>query len=239
MVFYKNVRLILALLVSAGFTIFPAEQVFASGNVQTATPEPVLIQDPVTEGISGFYAVIEGHYAMVGIFNHPSLDAACESVTGDYACTESLMNFDLDGNAVGVSLGFNTSRSRRIFGGDLRFLSLDSEATVTVSSSTSYRLSLDNLIDVRFRTGWMTSDKSMVYLAAGASRVDLQADFQHTGSQGGSYSTSDTGFNIGLGAEYDLSERVFTGMDYTLRRFEFGTDELQLDTVSVRLGYRF
>lgn len=239
MVFYKRVRLILAFLLSAGFAIGPAEQVFASGNVQTATPEPVLIQDPVTEGVSGFYAVIEGAYAMVGMFNHPSLEPACRSVTGDYACYGSSMNFDLDGNAVGTSLGYNTSRSKRIFGGELRLLALDSESTVAVSSSTSYRLSLDNLIDVRFRTGWMTSDNSMVYLAAGASRVDLQADFLHTGSAGGSYSTSDTGFNIGLGAEYDLSERVFTGMDYTLRRFEFGTDELQLDTVSIRLGYRF
>jgi opacity protein-like surface antigen len=47
------------------------------------------------------------------------------------------------------------------------------------------------------------------------------------------------GMNFGLGAEYNLSDSFFVGADYTGRSLEGGGYEADLNTVTLRAGFRF
>jgi opacity protein-like surface antigen len=133
---------------------------------------------------------------------------------------------DYDGTAYGVFAGYNVQNGSLVYGGELRFLHLDFEDTVS-------GFEVDSVIDLRARVGFAASDALLVYGAVGYSSAEAAA--------AGSFTM--TGFNYGAGAEYNVSESFFVGVDLTGRDLE-GSDggfdyDGTVNTATLRVGFRF
>lgn len=133
---------------------------------------------------------------------------------------------DYDGHAYGAFAGYNVQNGAMIYGGELRYLHLNLEDATT-------GVEFNDVLDIRARLGYAVSDQSMVYGAAGYSVANATAitDFDMTG------------FNYGVGAEYNLSESFFLGVDLTGRDLEGTSGVLDLEgtvnTATLRIGFRF
>jgi opacity protein-like surface antigen len=132
------------------------------------------------------------------------------------------------GNAVGAFGGFNFQFGNLVVGPEVRLLRFN--GLRSASSQT------DGVIDLRARGGFAAGD----FLAYGAlgwswATIDDRAPFG---------STDLDGMNYGFGVEYNITEAIFVGADYTRRDVsgisENGLDlDVEIDTVTLRLGLRF
>ena len=230
---------IIASAICATALALSANNVSASGAIAPVEVAPVVIQNPVTADFEGFYSGIEAGKAIVGTFTNGTLiREECGNTLSDYDCTGS-ESYNLDGNVAGLFVGYNTSRSGMLLGGELRYMSISgSETTLELAALTTATVSLEDLIDLRGRVGFISNDNLMFYGAVGASRLTIDTSFCFRGSCAGG-SESVTGVNAGLGLEYNIGPSIFTGLDYTIRQFDVDGSDADVDTLTLRLGYRF
>lgn len=132
---------------------------------------------------------------------------------------------DFDGDIYGAFAGYNVQNGSLVYGGEVRYLHL---------SFNSAGVEIDTVLDARARVGFAVSDQILVYGAAGYSTASATAaavDFNMTG------------FNYGIGAEYNVSESFFVGVDVTGRDVEGSVGILDYDSTinsaTLRLGFRF
>jgi opacity protein-like surface antigen len=114
-----------------------------------------------------------------------------------------------------------------------------SVAATNVISGTAGNLRLFRLKEYKIRVGY-PADKFMPYLSLG--RGEMQQDFTCCDNSG---AYSSTYKSIGIGVEYALGEKIFTGVEYTKSdwyyRHSNSTRQTNGDVkaVRLRLGYRF
>lgn len=144
--------------------------------------------------------------------------------TSDVSPTFSVP-LDFEGDIYGAFAGYNFQDGSLVYGGELRYLHL---------SFDNAGVAIDSVLDARARVGFAVSDQILVYAAAGYSTASATAaavDFNMTG------------FNYGIGAEYNVSERVFVGVDVTGRDLEGSVGVLDYESTvnaaTLRLGFRF
>lgn len=186
-----------------------------AGPVEVPPPPPPVIV-AVDDPFEGFYVGLE-----VG---HAFGDIVVEEA-GDPPETLDLE----DGTAYGIFAGYNVQNGALIYGGELRYLVVDADPTPAFPN-----VFVENIFDLRGRVGYAIGARAMVYGAAGYSVV---------GGDSAAGSLSMTGFNYGLGAEFNVSESFFLGVDYTGREvtesvpgFDF---DATVNTLTLRAGLRF
>lgn len=131
-----------------------------------------------------------------------------------------------NGDALGAFAGYNAQSGRFVYGGELRYLSFDDFELGGFDG--------DNVIDVRGRVGFVTGSV-MLYGALGwswwsTSNLSVDGDLD--------------GVNLGVGMEYNVTDRFLLGVDYTLRKVDGNLSadreyDGDLDTISLRAGMRF
>ncbi|PWK62620.1 outer membrane protein [Roseicyclus mahoneyensis] len=152
-------------------------------------------------------------------------------VRGDWAQTGLTTPLALameDGDALGVFAGYNWQSGNLLFGGEIRYLSFNDFAT-----AAGLPFEVDNVLDLRARLGF-AADRALFYGAVGYSMGDATAP-------AGAFDID--GFNFGLGAEFNVTDAFFVGVDYTARDMDgtLGafTYEGDVDTLTLRFGLRF
>jgi opacity protein-like surface antigen len=219
----------------------------AAGPVPVATPEPVVI------GPSGnWYAGVEAGASSGADYRTTA------TVTDDSYCSTNIYDYpgavsadcgssgsgtpSADGTAVGLFIGYNTMRGDMLLGGEFRAMSFGDGDTIdllpTIPGLLTAKVGFGELYELRARFGTQMGERAMLYGALGMARASLEVEACAL-SICASNSISDTAPSAGFGLEYDLSATTFVGADYTMRQFDFGGQDVDLNTLTLRVGYRF
>ena len=145
---------------------------------------------------------------------------------GDGDVNGDTLGLSDDETVVGAFGGYNIQNGSLVFGGEARYLGFEMPGVAQGSA-------LNDVFDVRGRVGVAPGGSAgmLFYAALGYSWSSYDTGF------GGSVDLD--GMNFGVGAEYNLSESFFVGADYTGRSLEGGAYEVDLNTVTLRAGFRF
>lgn len=142
-----------------------------------------------------------------------------------------------DGELYSLFAGYRVQNGNLVYGGELGVHVVD-EIAVTGFTGVS---ALDGtFIDARATLGYAFGSL-LVYGAVGYSMGTYDDFLAGTGDE---FDLS--GYNYGIGAEYQISERFVLGLDYTARMLEGDNPlnaaqsaEVDLNTISLRASFRF
>jgi outer membrane immunogenic protein len=134
--------------------------------------------------------------------------------------------------------GYNVVSGNLVYGGEISWMN-----GAESSDNIPYIGKIDSLIDLKGRVGTMVGS-TLFYGSLGYSVGDVSQDW--SGAGGGDVS----GFNLGAGFETAISDKMFIGGDFTMRNLDAGgsidgvpteeyMDDVNLSTVSIRMGFRF
>lgn len=162
----------------------------------------------------------------------PYVGLAYGRTGGEMTYNTSTTVFEFDsGSTPSIFAGYLIQRGNMVYGGELAF-SRGGNATL-VGFPTEH---LENMLDLKGRVG-LAANNALFYGTLGYSRVGY---FEGTA---GSQDTA--GLAYGLGVDIALSERFTAGLEYLVRKTDGDTTnagqtrDLDLDTVSVRVGFSF
>mgnify|MGYP001765404750 CR=1 FL=1 len=141
------------------------------------------------------------------------------------------------GPVTSLFVGYNVVSGNLVYGGELAW------TNKAEFSDNPYVGHATDIIDLKGRVGTMVGN-TLVYGALGYSMGDVEVDWD--GASGGDVS----GFSIGAGFETNITENVYLGGDFTNRQMDGGgtinglpgelyMDDVNLSTISIRLGFRF
>lgn len=189
----------------------------AAGGIADPAPPPAVMA-PVDEPFEGFYVGLGfGHIGGSGSETIPS------------SVTAPLVNpLDIENDGVHtIFAGYNFQNGNLVYGPEV--------AAWSVNATLSGPTELNRLADIRGRLGWAAGD-ALFYGALGWS----WGQYENTAS---GFEVDLDGHNIGIGVEYNVSESLFVGVDYTRRSLEGSSPsldvELDVDTFALRGGFRF
>ncbi|GAB5445996.1 outer membrane protein [Gymnodinialimonas sp.] len=142
-----------------------------------------------------------------------------------------------DGNLHSIFAGYRMQNGNLVYGGELALHMVD-EIAVTGFAGTS---ALDGtFVDARATLGYALGSV-LVYGALGFSTGTYDDILATDGNE-----FDLTGFNYGLGAEFQITDSIIVGLDYTARMLEGDnpnsatqTTEVDLNTISLRASFRF
>jgi outer membrane immunogenic protein len=186
----------------------------------------------VAQGTDGFYGGVS-----FGTTVASNIDEALLPSSSDYT-------FEFGGTSTGLFAGYNMAIGDNWFvGGELSYThSIDLEEN-TLFGLDPYGFSdMEDVFDARIRFGTVF-DRAAVYTAFGLTWAN--APNMKDGLSATSISTS--GLNIGVGMEYDVSERFFVSGEIVHRQFGSASSDSpsalfpggDATTVSIRAGFRF
>jgi opacity protein-like surface antigen len=184
------------------------------GPLDVPPPQPPVVIAAPDAAFDGFYVGLE--------YGHVSGD-----FTGTNGQTSETFDFD-DGSAWGGVAGYNRQSGRMVYGGEIRMLHFpDFEAF----GGTTF---IEDVTDLRGRVGYVMGD-AMIYGALGYSWA--------TFDPGLAPNVDVDGLNLGLGAEYNVTDSIFVGADFTTRDMSGdsgGSDyDVIVNTLTLRAGFRF
>lgn len=192
-------------------------QTASAGPVVVPPPPPPVIVESCPLAFDCFYIGLE--------IGHSFSDAVQNEQNGG---TGGFGTYDLDEGLVwGAFAGYNFQNGSLVYGGELRYLSLDIEDPLALYT-------IDSVVEARARVGFAASDAILLYGAIGYSSASAEI---------GATSFNMTGLNYGVGAEYNINEQFFVGADYTARMLEGSNGifdyEADVNTATLRVGFRF
>lgn len=124
-----------------------------------------------------------------------------------------------DGALYGVHAGYDYDFGNFVLGGEFEYDGSNIEAP---------GLSVDDVMRVKVRAGY-DAGPALIYGVAGGARANTNLG-------------DDTGYVVGLGAEYKVTDNVSVGGEYLYHDFKdfnsTGTD-VSANTISARVNYRF
>lgn len=187
-----------------------------AGGVAPPPPPPIIIPEVIEDPFDGFYVGLEYGHAFGTITVIESGDPAIE--------------YDIeDASVYGIFGGYNVQNGSMVYGGELRYLHVNADPTPDFTA-----VDIENVLDIRGRVGFVLGSSALVYGALGysmASATSTTGDIDFTG------------LNYGVGAEYNINEGLFLGVDLTGRDLSGSTPgfdfESNLNTLTLRAGLRF
>ncbi|MGC9420456.1 MAG: outer membrane protein [Rhodovulum sp.] len=186
----------------------------AGGYTPPPAEQPAVAAAPAVGAFDGFYL---------------GLSAGAVSADGTQRVGSISGPIDLgDSAAFGLLAGYNAQRDRLVYGVELGYSAFDQLRGNNIES--------DGVTDLRGRIGYVWGDL-LVYGAVGWSWSTIESA---TTSADGDLD----GANYGIGIEYNVNERFFLGADYTMRDLDGAyastvDTDLDMDTLSLRVGFRF
>lgn len=167
-------------------------------------------------------AQAEGNWYATAKFAYNTLDDQDIEYTAAGNTVNGRAEFD-GGFAAGATGGYRFNNSWRLEGevlyrtNDLDTASIPGVGTFTDGDYSSVAIGLNGLYDFNL----FGSDKTRAYVGAGVAWLqEIDIDFEQNGIES-SYSGDDVGFQVMLGARYDMSERWFLETDV---RYFFASD---------------
>lgn len=156
---------------------------------------------------------------------------------GDFADDGDEYSFS-GGPGASLFAGYNVVSGNLVYGGEIAWMD-----GAESSDDNLYLGQITSLIDLKGRVGTMVGN-TMLYGSLGYSMGDVSVDWLGVG--GGDVS----GFTLGAGFETAVGENMFIGGDFTARNLNAGgsiagvpteeyIDDVNLSTVSIRMGFRF
>lgn len=136
-----------------------------------------------------------------------------------------------NGNTPSIYAGYLWQRGYLVYGGELAY-SRGNDATVVGFPSEN----LEGMIDLKGRVGY-AMNRGLVYGVLGFTQVDY-----FEGSEG---SQDTSGLAYGLGVDFAVTGKVSVGLEYLARKTDGDTTnpgqtrDLDLDTMSLRIGFSF
>lgn len=148
--------------------------------------------------------------------------------------------YSFDGGPVGsLFAGYNLVSGNLVYGAELAL----SGKAGTNDADGLYTGTISNMIDLKGRVGTMVGN-TMFYGSLGYTIGDMAVEVDD--ETGGDVS----GVNFGVGFEAAVNDKIFIGGDVTKRNLDGGgtlyggpgeeyMDDVDLTTVSIRMGFRF
>lgn len=125
------------------------------------------------------------------------------SESGDYSYSSApAVTFGVEGIHYGGFAGYNLHRGNMVFGVELGF----TNGTVAVPGFPNFNF--ENFIDLNARVGY-AAGKVLIYAAAGGSVSTFR--------NGGATTFASTGYNIGVGIDFKVTDSVFVGAEFSQR----------------------
>jgi hypothetical protein len=157
---------------------------------------------------------------------------------GDFVALGDEYSFD-GGPVASLFAGYNVVSGNLVYGGELAL----SGKAGTDDEDGLYAGTISNMIDLKGRLGTMVGT-TLFYGSLGYTVGDMAVEVDD--ETGGDVS----GFNFGVGFESAVNDKIFVGGDITKRNLDGGgtlyggpgeqyMDDIDLTTVSIRLGFRF
>jgi outer membrane immunogenic protein len=160
-------------------------------------------------------------------------DGAYGGITGSSHSGDMLYDdggaFDLDGNSVGLIVGYNLSNGPLVYGGELSY----SDGDVEEVGNPGFLFT--SFLDFKARVGY-SAGNALIYGTVGATASRWTESDESFGGRG---------FLYGIGVDYLVSPTIFLGGEYVIRDIEndWNTDgdtlDADLGTLSLRLGMKF
>mgnify|MGYP001820791062 CR=1 FL=1 len=199
-------------------TALCASAVHADGPVVETVVAPPVAQAAAVPTFSGFYGGLE--YGRASSSGDVALTLAPPAPPN---VTRRTFN---DGDAFGVFVGYNRQNGNFVYGGEFRYLSF--------SDVSVFNFEIDDVLDVRGRVGY-AAGSFLFYGALGWSWANTSVAASNGNLDG---------MNYGVGIEYNVTERVMLGLDYTARNMDgdFSPNAAydgDVETVTFRIGMRF
>lgn len=146
---------------------------------------------------------------------------------------------DLDFGAVHLHAGYDFNsyigiESEFLYGVNDEDVTLFDEDIGDIDASVG----LNYLVGVYGRAIWPVSDSFDLFARAGWVQAELDADATATVegvTESASISESDSGYAIGIGASWDMTDRFYLRADYT----RYTIDESDTDGVLIGAGFKF
>lgn len=139
-----------------------------------------------------------------------------------------------DGSGASIFAGYLFQNGNLVYGGELAYYMLNEQTFTGFPASQAY---YDTVIDAGLRLGY-AFDRFMVFGQAGYSMTTFIAPALNR-------EFDQTGYNLGLGADYAVTDQVSVGILYTHRSMEGDSltpgrpYEVEQSSFSLRAAYRF
>lgn len=190
-----------------------------AGSVETNMAAPTSIAAPASiADWSGFYA--GGLVSLVS--------GEMDYYDGDFS---QIYPFD-DSGMYGLFGGYNHQMGSFVIGGEAAFQVGEFVDTVYPDDH------IDNIVDVKLRAGYVVGNALL--FASGGYSTALYTESDDT------YFIDATGFNVGAGVDYKITDRIFAGIEYVYRDvggdYRSDTDEggnFAIQAVQLRAGMQF
>jgi outer membrane immunogenic protein len=175
-----------------------------------------------------------------------------------------------DGINGGGQIGYLFQTGSFVFGIEGAFLAADFEDifdndfedSIDGSHRNEFRHNIDFIATVSGRIGWAAWDRALLYAKGGWAGADLNVEFNDRfegvdDEVGHDFNDDDgdfiSGFNVGGGIDYAITDNFIIGAEYTFMKFDdadFSFDdvvgdrhdfdsELEIQTINFKASYRF
>lgn len=161
-------------------------------------------------------------------------EATCD---GKWVPAETFASGYLDGlNSHGIfgggTIGADYQLGRVVFGafGDYNFSSIDTKAGASIDGTSVFSAAIEEGDSwlVAGRLGYLVGDRALIYVLGGYSQMDMK--YKIAGED--DVSKTFSGWVLGAGGEYALTQNVFLGLEY---QHFFGGKETLVDEDGFRL----
>lgn len=218
------------LLTSAAIIL--AAGVAQAGSYVEPAPEPVIVPPAPIADFAGFYGGVtlgfgSGRYGNDDLF------------PGDG-------EGDLDGEALGLVLGYSGQSGNFVFGGELTYSAADINGTeACVNPGFECAMDIDEIITLRGRLGYVMGPSTMIYGTAGWAQASMDVYTDDGAGPYGEEKNTD-GYVIGVGLEHAVSSNVHIRGEILYHDFEsddYDTDvtydDVDADFTMFQLGVVF
>lgn len=189
---------------------------------------------PLAYDWSGFYVGGQVGYADGGIEN-VSVDATGMPLTGP--TRDPLLSQDFDEVSLSLLAGGNIQLGRAVLGVEFNYDYLDGETDATIDSGIGAQqvtFELDRIFVLKGRAGYAFG-RFLPFVAGGVSFASFDAGFTAGTFFDEAREEDLTGFNVGGGFEYALTEHAIARLDYTFTEFDEKIDFLNAQTFSAEI----
>lgn len=177
-------------------------------------------------GSAAFAQDLSGFYGGLSMATH----------SGSHVYDGGPEEYDLEGPAFGLFVGYMQNSGTLSFGGELA-VSKGGVYEVTTDGATSYKDQYEytRFIDLKGRVGY-SMNNVLLYGTLGLSRAAFNSDGTNVDS---------SGLLFGVGADYAINDKFFVGAEYLRRNYDYydvGQDvdiDASISSVALRAGIKF
>lgn len=177
----------------------------------------VVVTEPVPEIAPAGFVWTGGYIGLQGGWQW-GRDHTAESLGGVPTGIDE--DLDSDGFIGGVHVGYNWQSGQIVYGAeaDVEFSTVDGGYRIAGPDGTDF--DMDWQASVRARLGYVPTERLLIYGTAGVAFGDLEYTYVNDETTFESFSSTEVGWTVGVGAEYAFTDNLTARLEY--RYTDFG-----------------